>query len=145
MRASLTSQPRIGRFAPSPTGPLHFGSLVAAVASYLEARGGQWLLRIEDVDRPRAVAGMAALQQEVLQAYGFEWDGAVIQQSDRAALYDAALTKLVAANLAYPCTCSRSALAALESVCVPTLAASAPRPVVAESLWPKPQTRLRKR
>ncbi len=112
MRASLTSQPRIGRFAPSPTGPLHFGSLVAAVASYLEARGGQWLLRIEDVDRPRAVAGMAALQQEMLQAYGFEWEGAVIQQSDRAALYDAALTKLIAANLAYPCTCSRSALAA---------------------------------
>lgn len=111
MRASLTAQPKIGRFAPSPTGPLHFGSLVAAVASYLEASDGQWLLRIEDVDRPRAVAGMAALQQKALQAYGFEWDGAVIQQSDRDAIYDAALTKLIEADLAYPCTCSRSALA----------------------------------
>lgn len=108
----VASTPTVGRFAPSPTGPLHFGSLVAAVASYLEAGTGQWLLRIEDVDRPRAVPGMAALQQEALQAYGFVWDGAVVHQSARDTLYDAALTKLIAAGLAYPCTCTRSQLAA---------------------------------
>lgn len=102
----------IGRFAPSPTGPLHFGSLVAAVASYLEAGDGKWLLRIEDVDRPRAVAGMAALQQETLQAYGFEWPKPVMYQSDRNLSYETALTKLIDAGLAYPCTCTRSQLAA---------------------------------
>ena len=104
---------RAGRFAPSPTGPLHFGSLVAAVGSYLEARanGGQWLLRIEDVDRPRALPGVAEAQIAALQAYGFDWDGTVFLQSERSAIYQAALDRLIAAGLAYPCTCTRSRLA----------------------------------
>ena len=105
---------RIGRFAPSPTGPLHFGSLVAAVGSYLDARaaGGQWLLRIEDVDRPRAVPGISEEQCAVLEAYGFEWDGAILRQSERSSIYQAALDRLIAAGLAYPCDCTRSRIAA---------------------------------
>lgn len=105
---------RAGRFAPSPTGPLHFGSLVAAVGSYLEARanGGQWLLRIEDVDRPRALPGVVEAQIAALQAYGFVWDGAIFRQSERDAVYQSALDRLIAAGLAYPCTCTRSRLAA---------------------------------
>lgn len=107
-------QNRVGRFAPSPTGPLHFGSLVAAVGSYLEARAqqGQWLLRIEDVDRPRARHGVAEAQVAVLDAYGFEWDGVILRQSERDAVYQAALDRLIAAGRAYPCTCTRSRLAA---------------------------------
>ena len=102
----------VGRFAPSPTGPLHFGSLLAAVASYLEAGSGAWLIRIEDVDRPRTVSGMSAHQLETLAAYGFTWsEAAVVHQSERSALYQAALTRLVSAGLAYPCTCTRSMLA----------------------------------
>ena len=102
----------IGRFAPSPTGPLHSGSLLAAIASYLEARSGAWRVRIEDVDRPRTVAGMSANQLETLSAYGFSWSAdAVVYQSQRTDLYESALHQLIAANLAYPCTCSRSVLA----------------------------------
>lgn len=112
MSVASSSTPVIGRFAPSPTGSLHFGSLVAAMASYLTAGAGQWLLRIEDVDQPRTLPGMAAAQMAALQAYGFEWDGEVIYQSDRKALYGVALERLIAADLAYPCTCTRSALAA---------------------------------
>ncbi len=111
-------KPRIGRFAPSPTGPLHFGSLVAAVGSYLDARasGGQWLLRIEDVDRPRTVRGMIEAQMTALEAYGFAWDGPVIRQSERSALYQSALDRLIAAGLAYPCVCTRSQIAATAGV-----------------------------
>ena len=101
----------VGRFAPSPTGPLHFGSLVAAVASYLEACAGQWLLRVEDVDRPRSVSGMAGLQQEILHTYGFVWDREVVLQSEREHLYQKALKTLIAAGYVYPCTCTRSQLA----------------------------------
>ena len=109
---------RIGRFAPSPTGPLHFGSLVAAVGSCLDARasGGQWLLRIEDVDRPRALPGVADQQIRALAAYGFEWDGAVVRQSARSEIYRAVLEQLVASGRAYPCTCTRSQLAAASDV-----------------------------
>lgn len=105
---------QIGRFAPSPTGPLHFGSLVAAVGSYLDARagGGQWLLRLEDVDRPRAVPGVSEQQLAVLEAYGFEWDGAILRQSERSPIYRAALDRLIEAGLAYPCDCTRSRIAA---------------------------------
>ena len=106
----LSSQ-RVGRFAPSPTGPLHFGSLVAAVASYLEAGDGRYLLRIEDVDRPRAVLGMAQQHISTLRTYGIQWDGEVVCQSDREPIYQAALHKLIEAGLAYPCTCTRSQLA----------------------------------
>ena len=102
-----------GRFAPSPTGPLHFGSLVAAVGSYLDARahGGEWLLRMEDVDTPRNVPGAAAGILATLEAYGFEWDGPVLWQSRRFEAYAAALERLIAAGLAYGCTCSRKEIA----------------------------------
>ena len=102
-----------GRFAPSPTGPLHFGSLVAAVGSYLDARahGGEWLLRMEDVDTPRNVPGAAAGILKTLEAFGFEWDGPVLWQSRRADAYAAALERLRAAGLAYGCGCSRREIA----------------------------------
>jgi glutamyl-Q tRNA(Asp) synthetase len=103
----------IGRFAPSPTGPLHFGSLVAAVASYLQARAhsGLWLLRIEDIDPPREQPGATKLILDALETYGFEWDGEVIYQSKTAAAHDAALQSLLERGLAYPCGCSRRDLA----------------------------------
>jgi glutamyl-Q tRNA(Asp) synthetase len=103
----------IGRFAPSPTGPLHFGSLVAAVASYCDARSrdGQWLLRIEDVDQTRYVAGASKEIIHTLQRYGFVWDGDIIYQSQRSDHYQTALAQLRQNGLAYPCTCSRKEIA----------------------------------
>lgn len=100
----------IGRFAPSPTGLLHFGSLLAALASYLEARSqrGQWLLRIEDLDTPRLQAGASAATLQTLQNYGFEWDEPVIYQSQRLAAYQQALDALQADS--FGCTCSRKQL-----------------------------------
>ncbi|NWG86264.1 MAG: tRNA glutamyl-Q(34) synthetase GluQRS [Hydrogenophilaceae bacterium] len=102
-----------GRFAPSPTGPLHFGSLVAALGSYLDARrhDGIWLLRMEDVDTPRVVAGAADAILHALEAYGFEWDGEVMYQSRRNEAYQAALERLQAQGLVYACHCSRKQLA----------------------------------
>jgi glutamyl-Q tRNA(Asp) synthetase len=102
-----------GRFAPSPTGPLHFGSLVAAVGSFLDARaqGGEWLLRMEDIDTPRNVAGAAADILKTLEAFGFEWDGPVLFQSTRLDAYAAALERLKRAGLAYGCACSRKEIA----------------------------------
>ena len=99
----------IGRFAPSPTGLLHIGSLLTAIASYADARahGGQWLLRMEDLDPPREMAGAADNILFTLEQFGFEWDGAVAYQSQRHALYRAALGSLKTAGLAYPCYCSR--------------------------------------
>lgn len=104
---------RVGRFAPSPTGPLHFGSLVAAVGSYLDVRtsGGSWHLRIEDVDRPRTVTGMVDAQMAALEAYGFEWARPVLRQSDRTAVYQTALNQLIENGDAYPCDCTRRQLA----------------------------------
>lgn len=106
-----------GRFAPSPTGPLHFGSLVAAVGSYLDARahGGEWLVRIEDIDAPRAVPGAADHILRTLDGFGFEWDGEVVFQSRRLDFYHAALVRLQLAGRAYPCSCSRSEIAAAAS------------------------------
>lgn len=103
----------IGRFAPSPTGPLHFGSLVAAVASYCDARqgGGQWLLRIEDVDSTRSIKGASDDIIRTLAAYGFAWDGEVVYQSQRSALYQQVLEQLQAWALLYACTCSRKEIA----------------------------------
>jgi glutamyl-Q tRNA(Asp) synthetase len=102
-----------GRFAPSPTGDLHFGSLITAFASWLRARqaGGEWLVRIEDLDPPREVPGAAQSQLEQLRAFGLESDGPVWRQSERASHYDAALAPLLAAGLAFACRCSRSDLA----------------------------------
>ena len=104
-----------GRFAPSPTGKLHAGSLTTAVGSYLEARtqGGEWLLRMEDLDPPREQAGAAADILFTLDALGFEWDGAVVYQSQRLAAYQAALDDLVVQGRAYPCACTRSDIARL--------------------------------
>ena len=103
-----------GRFAPSPSGPLHFGSLVAAVGSYLDARanGGEWLLRIEDVDGPRTLPGAAEDILRTLAGFGFEWDGEVVVQSHRVDLYHGALLRLQADGSVYPCACSRSEIAA---------------------------------
>jgi len=102
-----------GRFAPSPSGPLHGGSLVAALASYLDARahGGRWLLRIEDVDTPRVVPGASSLIMQQLHALGMRWDGEVVWQSERSALYQRAWTRLQAQGLLYPCACTRREIA----------------------------------
>jgi glutamyl-Q tRNA(Asp) synthetase len=104
-----------GRFAPTPSGPLHLGSLLAAAGSYLSARsqGGRWLLRIEDLDRDRCISGLADEFQRTLEIFGFEWDGSVSFQSDRIDLYTDSLLALERAGLCYPCRCSRSKLAAL--------------------------------
>jgi glutamyl-Q tRNA(Asp) synthetase len=99
----------IGRFAPSPTGPLHFGSLIAAVASYCDAQSnhGKWLVRMEDLDKPREVTGAADTILQQLEAFGFAWDEPIIYQSQRADLYEATLQSLKQNQLIYPCTCSR--------------------------------------
>jgi glutamyl-Q tRNA(Asp) synthetase len=102
-----------GRFAPSPTGPLHFGSLVAALASYLRARaaGGEWSVRMEDHDPPREQPGAADDILRALEAFGFEWDGEVIYQSRRHAAYKAALEVLRQSGALYPCSCTRKEIA----------------------------------
>lgn len=105
--------PYRGRFAPSPTGPLHFGSLVAALGSYCEARsrGGEWLLRMEDLDAPRVEPGAADKILRTLAACGMEWDGTVVWQSNRSGAYHAALHELRQHGLVYPCACSRREIA----------------------------------
>ena len=102
-----------GRFAPSPTGPLHFGSLVAAVGSWLDARAhrGAWLLRMEDLDTPRVVPDAANDILRTLEALGLTWDGPVVYQSQRHDAYQAALDELKQAHHAYPCACSRKEIA----------------------------------
>ena len=115
-----------GRFAPSPTGPLHFGSLVAATASWLDARAvaGEWLVRIEDVDETRSAPGAADAILRQLEAFGFEWDGEVVVQSRRKDLYEDALGRLRAMGRIYRCRCSRrevadSALAGIDGAIYP--------------------------
>ncbi len=116
----------IGRFAPSPTGPLHFGSLVAALGSWLDARaaGGRWLVRMEDLDRPRCVPNAADTLLRQLEHYGLVWDGAVLAQSGRDQAYEAALQQLRDLDAVYPCTCTRSQLA------------GAPRNAGGETIYP---------
>lgn len=99
----------IGRFAPTPSGTLHFGSLLAALASYLDARhhGGQWLMRMEDLDRPREVPGAADDILHTLDAYGLHWDGSVVRQSERLDLYHSVLQRWLESGAAYRCVCSR--------------------------------------
>ncbi|MES0327776.1 MAG: glutamate--tRNA ligase family protein, partial [Gammaproteobacteria bacterium] len=102
-----------GRFAPSPTGDLHLGTLLAAVGSYLQARSqnGEWLMRIEDVDTTRRIAGAADALLSALEGFGFEWQGEVVYQSQRTDLYESALEILSNKDLIYPCICSRKQLA----------------------------------
>ena len=121
--AALASAHR-GRFAPSPTGPLHFGSLVAALGSWLMARraGGEWWVRIEDLDPPREVPGAAEDQLRTLAGFGLVSDAPVVRQCERHDHYRAALDRLLADGLAFACACSRSALAAgggVHRACVP--------------------------
>ena len=118
--------PYIGRFAPSPTGPLHFGSLVAALGSWLDARaaGGRWLVRMEDLDRPRCVPGAADTILRQLENYGLVWDGAVLAQSRRDAAYESALAQLRESGAVYRCVCTRSQLS------------DAPRNALDETIYP---------
>ncbi|KQW42310.1 MULTISPECIES: tRNA glutamyl-Q(34) synthetase GluQRS [unclassified Roseateles] len=117
-----------GRFAPSPTGPLHAGSLVAALASWLDARahGGQWLVRIEDVDGPRCPPGMDDVILGQLAALGLRPDEPPVWQSRRGELYQAALDRLIALGQAYGCACTRAEIAA----------AAGPRPKHGELVYP---------
>ena len=110
----MNSTAYVGRFAPSPTGPLHAGSLVAAVASFVDARavGGRWVVRMEDLDHPRCESGAAGIILRQLEAYALHWDGDVLVQSQRDAAYAEALDALKAMDVVYPCACTRSQLAA---------------------------------
>lgn len=112
MNSARATKAYVGRFAPSPTGPLHFGSAVAAVASFLEARscGGRWTVRIEDIDPPREQAGASAAILAALGALGLEWDGPVSYQSHHSTAYDDALARLREAGLTFPCACTRRQL-----------------------------------
>lgn len=104
--------PYVGRFAPSPTGPLHFGSMVAALASFLDARanGGRWLVRVEDIDPPREVAGASDAILATLEHWGLHWDGAVLFQSTRLAVYRGVVERLLQQGLAFRCRCTRRTL-----------------------------------
>lgn len=125
-----------GRFAPSPTGPLHFGSLVTALGSWLLARqaGGQWWIRVEDLDPPREIAGAAQAQLDTLAAFGLVSDGPVVWQSQRHSLYQDALDNLLSTGQAFACHCTRSELAAVGGV---------HRACLARTTRPDPAIRLR--
>ena len=116
-QTALEIKPVVGRFAPSPTGPLHLGSLVAALGSYLMAKhsGGIWQLRMEDLDQPRLVAGIADDMLATLEILGFQWDGEVAYQSRRTGQYRDAAQELIRRGLAYPCGCTRSEIAQIAS------------------------------
>lgn len=128
--------PYRGRFAPSPTGALHFGSLVAAFGSWLAARrtSGVWLVRIEDLDPPREIAGVAEAQLRTLAGFGLEPDGPVWRQSERGQAYRPALDRLIADGLAFECHCSRSELAGEGGI---------HRQCIADARRPDPAIRLR--
>ena len=107
------SQNYTGHFAPSPTGPVHFGTLIAAVGSYLQAKknNGAWLIRIEDVDVTRKIEGADVDILNTLEAFGFEWQGDIVYQSERSEYYQQALDQLITQSLVFPCICSRKQLA----------------------------------
>jgi glutamyl-Q tRNA(Asp) synthetase len=109
VRPAAAHPPYTGRFAPSPTGPLHLGSLLAALGSYLDARaqGGSWCVRMEDLDRARVVPGCDAQLLRTLEAFGLQWDGPVAYQSTRTASFAQALSELRACGLTFECSCSR--------------------------------------
>lgn len=115
---SAADIPYIGRFAPSPTGPLHFGSLLAAVASYLDARSnnGKWLIRMENLDPPREMANAQQRILEALDVYQLYSDEPIVYQSDRYSLYQDALDQLIHNDLVFPCTCSRKQLNAVSGI-----------------------------
>lgn len=108
----------IGRFAPSPTGPLHFGSLVCALASFLDARyqSGRWLVRIEDIDPPREIPGATATILQQLSDHGLTWDGELLYQSSRTEAYRDAIEDLQRADIAYNCDCPRQRITALGGI-----------------------------
>ncbi|MEO0437511.1 MAG: tRNA glutamyl-Q(34) synthetase GluQRS [Pseudomonadota bacterium] len=113
-----------GRFAPSPSGPLHMGSLLSALAGYLDARSnkGKWLLRIEDLDPPREVVGADGLIKQTLEAHGLHWDESVVYQSKRSALYKATLDQLKISGALFTCSCTRAMLGpngACDARCAP--------------------------
>jgi glutamyl-Q tRNA(Asp) synthetase len=126
MTNPVASASVVGRFAPSPTGRLHFGSLLAALASHCDARsrGGRWLVRIDDLDAARVVPGMDADILRTLEAYGFAWDGEVAYQSRNLTQYEAAFARLHEGAWLYPCGCSRKDLA------------EAPRAIDGSTLYP---------
>lgn len=105
-------KPYVGRFAPTPSGGLHLGSLLAALASYVDAKvhRGQWLLRMEDIDPPREVVGAAGQIVRTLELYGFEWDGEILYQSQQLSRYQAIVDQLFHQGICYACTCSRKVL-----------------------------------
>ncbi|TCI04764.1 tRNA glutamyl-Q(34) synthetase GluQRS [Corallincola luteus] len=109
-----TAAPYRGRFAPSPSGPLHFGSLVAAVGSYMQARAnrGQWLVRIENIDPPREMPGATDIILRQLELFGLHWDESLLYQSDRSQAYDETLQRLADAGLSYHCNCTRKSIMA---------------------------------
>ena len=115
---SLENRPYVGRFAPSPTGPLHFGSLIAALASYLDARShqGRWLLRMEDLDPPREPPGAASQILSQLTQLGLHWDDEVLYQSSQLEHYEEVLAQLQAMQMCFPCDCSRPQVKAMGSV-----------------------------
>ncbi len=117
MGVSQTPMRYVGRFAPSPTGPLHIGSLATAVASFLDARqhGGEWLVRMEDIDPPREVAGAASAILNALERFDLHWDGEVFFQSTRTEAYRQAADSLLQRNLAYRCSCTRAQLRSQQS------------------------------
>ncbi|PCJ83554.1 MAG: tRNA glutamyl-Q(34) synthetase GluQRS [Thiotrichaceae bacterium] len=119
-----------GRFAPSPTGPVHFGTLIAAVGSYLQAKknNGKWFIRMEDVDTTRKVAGADKDILDTLEAFGFEWDGTVLYQSNQTEHYQQALLNLTEQSLIFPCLCSRKQLAKTEHPIYPGTCRNRPLP-----------------
>ena len=119
-----------GRFAPSPTGPVHFGTLIAAVGSFLQAKinNGEWLIRMEDVDTTRKVEGSDKEILDTLEAFGFEWDGEIIYQSEQNVHYENALQQLISRSLVFPCACTRKQLTSSNNSIYPGTCRNRPFP-----------------